>query len=72
MDPQNYGPDCILGHDLKVLSLLLLFRVLKLFPRLGTDVVKHYIIVVVHRSFPQGVVSLVILRDCFPMNVRIK
>ena len=44
-------------------GLLRLFRVLKLFPSVGTNVVKHYTTVGVHRSFPQGVVSLVILRD---------
>ena len=38
-------------------SVLSLFRVLKLFPSIGTDVVKHYNTVGVHRSFPQGVVS---------------
>ena len=37
--------------------LLRLFRVLKLFPSIGTDVVKHYNTVGVHKSFPQGVVS---------------
>ena len=40
-----------------MVQLLRLFRVLKLFPRVGTDVVKHYNTVGVHRSFPQGVVS---------------
>ena len=29
----------------------------ELFPSVGTDVVKHYNTVGVHRSFPQGVVS---------------
>ena len=38
-------------------TLLRLFRMLKLFPSVGTKVVKHYITVGVHRSFPQGVVS---------------
>ena len=52
--------------------VLFLFRVLKLFPSLGTNVVKHYTTMGVHRSFPHGVVSLVILRDCYPMNVRLK
>ena len=33
------------------------FRVLKLFLSIGTDVVKHYNTMEVHRSFPQGVVS---------------
>ena len=37
--------------------LLRLFHVLKLFLSVGTDVVKHYNTVGVHRSFPQGVVS---------------
>ena len=37
--------------------MLRLFRMLKLFPRVGTKVVKHYITVGVHKSFPQGVVS---------------
>ena len=37
--------------------LLRLFRMLKLFPSVGTKVVKHYSIVEVHRSSPQGVVS---------------
>ena len=40
-----------------VAGVLRLFRMLKLFPSVGTDVVKHYHTVGVHRSFPQGVVS---------------
>ena len=38
-------------------TLLRLFRMLKLFPSVGTNVVKHYTTVGVHMSFPQGVVS---------------
>ena len=41
----------------KARLVLCLFCVLKLFPSVGTDVVKHYNTVGVHRSFPQGVVS---------------
>ena len=52
--------------------MLRLFCMLKLFQSVGTKVVKHYIIVGVHRSFPEGVVSKVILRDCSPNNVRSK
>ena len=37
--------------------LLCLYHVLKLFPSVGTDVVKHYNTVGVHRSFPQEVAS---------------
>ena len=37
--------------------MLHLFRMMKLFPSIITKVVKHYITVGVHRSFPQGVVS---------------
>ena len=37
-------------------ALLRLIRVLKLFPSIGTNVIKHYNTVGVHRSFPQGVV----------------
>ena len=33
------------------------FRVLKIFPSIGTNVVKHFNTMGVHRSFPQGVVS---------------
>ena len=41
-----------------ILGLMLrLFCVLKLFPSIGTDVVKHYNTVGVHGSFPQRVVS---------------
>ena len=40
----------------KARLVLCLFCVLKLFPSVGTDVVKHYNTVGVHRSFPQGVV----------------
>ena len=43
--------------DIVYALLLHLFRVLKLFPSVGTDVVKHYNTVGVHRSFPQRVVS---------------
>ena len=53
-------------------EVLRLFRVLKLFPSVGINVAKHYTTMGVHKSFPQGVVSLVILRDCYPMNVRLK
>ena len=38
--------------------LLRLFRMPKLFPSVGTKVVKHYTTVEIHRSFPQGVVFL--------------
>ena len=55
-----------------VCGLLRLFRVLKLFLSVGTNIVKHYTTMGVHKSFPQGVVSLVILRDFNPMNVRLK
>ena len=37
--------------------VLRLFRVLKLFPSVRTDVVKHYNTLGIHRSFQQGVVS---------------
>ena len=40
-----------------VREMLRLFRMLKLFPRVGNKVFKHYITVGVHRSFAQGVVS---------------
>ena len=43
-----------LMHSCHVLRL---FRMLNLFPSVGTKVVKHYTTVEVHRSFPQGVVS---------------
>ena len=36
--------------------LLRLFHMQKLFPSVGTKVVKHYTTVEVHRSSPQGVV----------------
>ena len=52
--------------------MLRLFRVLKLFSSIGTDGIKHYNTVGVHKSFPQGVVSYMILRDCYQMNVQIK
>ena len=52
--------------------LLRLFRVLKLFPSVGTDVVKHYNTMGVHRSSSQGVVSFVILKDFFLMNEWLK
>ena len=49
---EDLGPyNAILGRVLRV------FCMLKLFPSVGTKVVKHYITVGVHRSFPQGVVS---------------
>ena len=46
----------VLQH-FNVCPLLRLFPMLKLFPSVGTKVVKHYITVGVHRSFLQGVVS---------------
>ena len=43
--------------ELEKKILLCLFRVLKLFSSVGTDVIKHYNTMGVHRSFPRGVVS---------------
>ena len=55
-DASLNGLGCVFMQEGKVV-VLRLFRVLKLFPSVGTDVVKHYNIVGVHRSFPQEVVS---------------
>ena len=45
------------GENFLPHHVLHLFHMLKLFPSVGTKVVKHYTTVEVHRSFPQGVVS---------------
>ena len=48
------GKPCLMYYKS---NLLHLFHVLKLFPSVGTNVVKHYNAMGVHKSFPQGVVS---------------
>ena len=57
---QSHYVDNILGKFDKdnsgITRMLRLFHMPKLFPSVGTKVVKHYTTVVIHSSSPQGVV----------------